>query len=367
MGIDRIREHMNLERCFEEFTRRDWETVTDGDPVRFAMIGCGWWTRAEAIPAVEESDLCETTVVVSSTEEKAERTADLADSIEHALTYEAFHDGATADAYDAVYICTPNGLHLPYVETAARLGKAILCEKPMEATVERARRIVEICEEEGSTLMIAYRMQTEPAVRRARELVADGFIGDPVHVHGDMSQPLLEVIPNPDQWRLDPDLSGGATVMDLGVYPLNTTRFILDADPVRVQATTLSVHEAFADVPDEHAAFQIEFPENVLASCTASQNASQASHLRITGTDGTISLEPIFYNRQDRAMTLSRDGTTVDVDFEQVNQMTEEFDYFADRVLANERPHPDGRHGLVDMRTMAAIYEAAERGESVPI
>lgn len=356
---------MDLERYVTEFTERDWQTDTEGDPVRFAMIGCGWWTREEAIPAVEESDRCETSIVVSGTKAKAERTAKLADGIERGLTYEEFHDGRAADAYDAVYICTPNGLHLQYVETAARLGKAILCEKPMEATIERAERIVDICERENVTLMIAYRMQTEPAVRRARELVVDGFVGDPVHVHSDMSQPLLEVIPDPDQWRLDPDLSGGATVMDIGLYPLNTTRFVLDADPMRVQATTLSVSKAFANVPDEHAAFQLEFPENVLASCTASQNAFRTSNLTIIGTAGRITVEPAFYPRQDRGLVLSRAGTTVDIDFEQVNQMTEEFDYFADCVRSNRQPHPDGNHGLVDMRVMAAIYEAAERGEMV--
>jgi xylose dehydrogenase (NAD/NADP) len=47
--------------------------------------------------------------------------------------------------------------------------------------------------------------------------------------------------------------------------------------------------------------------------------------------------------------------------------MVEEFDYFADRVLRGERPHPDGEHGLFDMRALEAIYAAAERDEPVSI
>jgi xylose dehydrogenase (NAD/NADP) len=49
------------------------------------------------------------------------------------------------------------------------------------------------------------------------------------------------------------------------------------------------------------------------------------------------------------------------------DEMTEEFDYFADRVIRGEQPSPDGEHALVDMRTLAAIYEAAETGEEASV
>lgn len=70
--------------------------------------------------------------------------------------------------------------HLEYVETSVRLGKDALFEKPMAASVERASRMVDLCDENDVTLIIAYRMQTEPTVRRAKELVQDGVIGDPI-------------------------------------------------------------------------------------------------------------------------------------------------------------------------------------------
>ncbi len=345
-----------------DFTNRDWQTSDPAGTVRFAMIGIGWWTRAEAIPAVEASDFCETTVVVSGDRSKAEATADLADSIEHGITYDEFHDGVAADTYDAVYIVTPNALHLPFVETAADLGKDVLCEKPMEANLERARELLEIATRESIEVMIAYRMQTEPAVRRAREFIRDGVIGRPVHVHGNMSQRLLqEVVPDPDQWRLDPEMSGGATVMDIGLYPINTTRFVLDADPTAVQGSLSYETEAFADVKDEHAAFTLQFPDGVFATCTASQNAYQSSHLRITGTKGEVEIDPAFFNRQDRGFRLSVGDERYDIGFEQVNQMTEEFDYFAHCLLTGNSPHPDADHGFTDMQIMDAIYRAAEQ------
>ena len=349
---------------FDEFTRRDWQTA-EGGTVRYALVGLGWWTIDEAILAIRESEFCETTVLASSSTEKAETVADEQD-VAHAISYDDFHDGAAEDAYDAVYVATPNATHLEFVETAADLGKAVLCEKPMEATVERAERLVDACADADVPLMVGYRMQTEPAIRRARELVREGFVGDPRIVHGNNSQRLLEMIPDPDQWRLDPDVSGyGTSVMDIGIYPLNTARFVLDADPVAVQARMDSTHEAFSDVPDEVSAFTVEYDDGTYATCTASQNAFGDSNLRVVGTEGKLSFQPAYH--METELAVSRAETTADFSTPEVNQMTEIFDYSADRVLTGAEIHPDGEHGLLDMKAIRAIHEAAESGAVVDV
>jgi len=357
---------MHVETLLADFTERDWQTVTEVDPVRFAMIGLGWWTREEAMPAVVESDFCTTTVGVSGSADKAERIARESETVEHGITYEEFHDGTATDAYDAVYICTPNATHPEYVETAADLGKDVLCEKPMAATTDGARQIVEACDDAGVTCMIAYRMQAEPAVRRARDLIEAGLIGDPIQVHGHMSDCVPDLIPDSDQWRLDPELSGGATLIDIGLYPLNTTRFLLDRDPVGVYAATDADHEWFAGL-DEHVSFQVEFDGGVFATCTVSHNAYTASHLKVLGSEGELTVEPVFFPWDDRELTVRHGGSTSTVRFEQRNQMTEEFDYFAHCLRTETSPLPDGRHGLVDIETVEAMYESAERGERIEL
>ncbi|NHN60726.1 MULTISPECIES: D-xylose 1-dehydrogenase Gfo6 [Halorussus] len=355
--------------------RRDWEELAEGT-LRIAMVGLGWWTREQAIPAVRDSKFCETTVAVSSSTEKAESVADEAETgtIDTALTYDEFVDGAATDAYDAAYVCTPNAYHLPYVEAAADHGKAVLCEKPVEATVDRAEELVSAVEDADVPLMVAYRMQTDPQVRRMRELIREGAVGDPVAVHGHMGQQMLDVVSgDPDQWRLDPDLAGyGATVMDLGIYPLNTARFVLDADPTSVTAQMHSEDEAFRKVPDQHATFTIQFDDGTYAACTASQHAHLSGHFRVVGTDGELVLQPSFLGQTPQTLTLRQpDGREVEIDDGRRDlmgdEMTEEFDYFADRVLREVPPSPDGEHALVDMRALGAIYEAAETGETVAV
>lgn len=352
---------MQLESILDRGCERDWQTVTtaDTEPVRFAVIGIGWFTRERVFPALVESEFCEPTVIVTSTAEKAERVATTVEGAEHGITYDQFHEGEAADAYDAVYICTPNALHLPYVRTAAAYDKAVLCEKPMERDSDRAREMIDVCEKHSVPLMIAYRMHTEPAVRRMREIVDAGLIGEPVEAYGTMTQRLLERInADPDQWRLDEELAGGGALFDIGLYPLNTTRFVLGKDPVAVTGRTRSTHDAFDDV-DETVSCTVEFPGEVYATCTASHNARQSSTLRITGTEGQVAVEPAFFQDQQRTLHVSRGDGRLSVSLEKVDQMREEFDYFADRIRTGEPILSDGNHGLVDIQVMETIYESA--------
>ncbi|MGB9933865.1 D-xylose 1-dehydrogenase Gfo6 [Haloarcula amylolytica] len=356
-----------MKEWIDTYEERDWQTTTDGT-VRYALLGLGWWTIDLALPAIQDSDLGDVTTFVSSSTQKAERLAN-ENGVDNGISYEEFHEGKAADAYDAIYIGTPNAFHLEYAETAAELDKAILCEKPMESTVERAREMVETCEDADVPLMIAYRMQTDPAVRRAKELIEDGFIGEPVSVYGNNSQPLLEMNPNTDQWRLDPDLSGyGTSVMDLGIYSINTTRFLLDREPQVVQSQMSSHADAFEDVPDERSGALLALEGGVKMVTTDSQNAHDDTQLKITGTDGQIELRPAFHGKAK--LHLSRNETTVTVEhesFDAEDEMREEFDYFADRVLTGAEIAPDGRHGLQDMRIIRAIHEAAESGDVVEL
>jgi len=356
-----------MREWIDSFDGRDWQ-ASAGGTVRFALIGLGWWTTEFALPAIEASEFCETTVLVSSSREKAGRVAQ-AHNVAHGISYEDFHDGAASDAHDAVYICTPNALHLPYAETAADLEKAVLCEKPMEASVERAEQLVAACESADVPLMIAYRMQTDPAVRRARELIDDGLLGEPVSVYGNNSQPLLDIIPDEDQWRLDGGLAGyGSSVMDVGIYSINTTRFLLGEDPIAVQARSSSHHEAFADVPDERSGSLLAFDDGLTMVSTSSQNAQEDTQLKITGTDGQIELRPAFHGQC--TLHISRGEATVTVEhdgFDAQREMREQFDYFADRILTDVPIYPNGEHGLEDMRIISAIYRAAETGDVVEL
>jgi xylose dehydrogenase (NAD/NADP) len=353
-----------MDASFEcvNMSERDWQEVTQtDDPVRLAMVGLGWWTVEKAIPAAKECELCTVAAVVSSSTEKAESVA--ADTeIDIALTYDDFQSGEASGQHDAVYVATPNHTHLEYAEAAAKHGKHVLCEKPMEVSSDRARQMERVCDEYGVTLMVGYRMQTEPIVRRTRELLAADIVGDITQIHSHISIRLLEINPDENQWKLDPEAGGGATFGN-GIYPINTTRFLLNEDPLAVQATTWSPDEPFADV-DEHASFQLRYPGGIVASCTASHNTYDVSHLRILGTAGEVILEPIYHPWEPRTIRIDSEDVQASVTVEDVNQMVEEFEYFAHCLLTGAEPAATGEHGRQDIRIIEAVHKAAASGET---
>lgn len=352
---------MTLTDLLERPTEPPWTPTGEGT-LRFAIVGVGWWAKEYALPALVDGENTRPTVLVTSAPEKVAGLTETYPTVEHAISYEAFADGVAADAYDAAYVCTPNGTHLEHVRTAAEQGTAVICEKPMEASVERAEAMVETVERKGTSLMIAYRMQTDPTVRRLRGLVRDGVFGDPVAVQSHMSQPMLEFFGD-GGWRLDTDLAGrGVSVTDLGVYPINTARFLLDADPVSVTADGGSEHEAFEAVPDEHASFELAMDDGTRVACSVSQNAQLSGWCNLVGTEGAFELSPAFYGNDEQSLKLSVGEEVHRIAYTPPDQMREEFVHFADRVLSGEPIAADGSHGLVDMRTIDAVYDAIESG-----
>ncbi|WP_222920160.1 D-xylose 1-dehydrogenase Gfo6 [Natrinema sp. SYSU A 869] len=350
---------MALEDAFANFMRRDWERESVTETVRLAVIGIGGFARQRALPAIAEGSYCETTVLVTSSPDRATDVAETYD-IPHVIDYDEFLAGEQTDAYDGIYIATPNAYHGQYATAAAEFGKHVLCEKPLEITAERARGVVDACADAGVTLMTAYRLQTEPTVRRTRELVREGVIGDVVQVHGGFSHPLLEHA-SLDTWRLDPDLAGGGTLVDLGIYPLNTTRFLLGCEPTGVYATTHSSGEPF-DAVEEQIAFQLEFETGATASCTASLDAHARSALELVGTQGMIDIESPFGGVVPQEMVVESKDVRMEYTGPPVDEVCEEFDYFGYCVLTGTDPEPDGEDGLADLQAIEAAYESAETG-----
>ena len=352
---------MDIASALDGFEHRDWDTDPDGE-VRMAVVGLGNYGRNVSVPAIEAGDYCTFTVGVSGTPETRRAVAD--EYGVRTVDYEAYADGAAVEGYDAVYVATPNSLHLPHVEAAATHGKGVICEKPLEVTVERAEQAVEVCADAGVSLMTAYRMQTDPVVRRLREAIGAGEFGIITRAFGEFSYNVLGGSRGPDQWRLDADLAGGGALMDVGVYPLNTTRFLLDTDPVAVQGVTR--RSAPIEVVDEHVDFQVVFPE-AAGNFAATLTGHPSAVLELHGTDGLFRLRDAFQPRRERTLVVETDtGRAV---FEDIgrDETREEFDYFAHCLLTDRRPEPNGQDGLVDVEAMLAVYESARSGERVTL
>ncbi|GBF05080.1 glucose-fructose oxidoreductase [Deinococcus aerius] len=330
--------------------------------VGYAIVGIGELSAGELIPAARTSEHAYVAALVTSEPEKGRafaRAYDLTD--DDVYTYDRFEDLKDREDVEAVYIVLPNSLHREYVERAARMGKHVLCEKPLSVNAAEAQAMVDACREAGVLLMTAYRCQYTPHHWAARDAVQGGKLGRVKlldSIHG-------QVEDDPEAWRLKRDLAGGGPLPDVGIYCLNTIRFVLGQEPEWVFATLHQPggDERFREV-EESVSFMLGFPGGVVANCLTSYGTQKTATLRVLGEGGTVLMDPAF-TYQGLSLTISDGQGDFQPKLPDEDQFGLEMDHFARCIRGGKTPWTPGEEGVQDHRIMDAIYESARSGQVV--
>src|SRR5947209_498806 len=183
----------------------------------FALLGLGSLSTNQIAPALQKTKLCRLVGIVTGTPAKEKIWAakyDLAQK--NIYNYENFDKIIDNPDIDVVYVVTPNARHAEFVARAARAGKHVLCEKPMEVSVKKCEEMIAACKKAKCHLAIGYRCQFTPYHLEMRRLAQDKVFGD---------LKLIEAsfgfrIGDPNQSRLKHALAGGGAQMEVGVYAL---------------------------------------------------------------------------------------------------------------------------------------------------
>lgn len=343
--------------------------------IGYAIVGLGHLSLAQILPAIVQSKRSKVVALVSGDRKKAERIAAMYDVPTLGLySYENFDDIKSNPHIHAVYIVLPNSMHLEYTIRAARAGKHVLCEKPMATAPEEAAQMIRACEDAKVHLMIAYRIQYEPRTREAMHWFRKKSLGAAKIL--DMSNIQNQSKSNVDQWRHKKSLAGGGALPDIGLYCINTARYLCGEEPIEVGATQYSTpgDARFKDV-EEAVAFWMKFPSGLLANCVTSYGAFGSKRWRANFEKGFAEMDPAFpYSglklKRSRQAT---DLVELHVEEEEVfqapdkNQFIAEVDHFAECITHNRKPWTPGEEGLQDQRIMKAIYESAATSRPVKL
>jgi predicted dehydrogenase len=273
-------------------------------------------------------------------------------------TYETFDHIRENPAIDAVYIALPNSMHCEYTVRAAQAGKHVFCEKPMAISSAECRRMIDACRQANVKLMIGYRIHFDPVFLHVRELVQSGALGQVQAI-----QAGYYGMKEKQQWRLQRALAGGGSLMDLGVYPLNTIRWFTGEEAIDYRAfvATREQGERFAEV-EQSIEWMMKFPSGILASAGSSYGQSGPKYMQINGDKGQVHIEPAF---SYGSVTYTYKGTTLNGDVSgsgsvtNPDQFVAEVNHFTDCILHNRRPATPGEEGLADLLAIEAIYKAA--------
>lgn len=154
-------------------------------------------------------------------------------------------EAARADGIDAVSIVTPNHLHGPIAEAFLAFDISVICDKPMTATLAQAKSLLAAAEASNGHFFLTHNYTGYPMVRQARQMVAEGALGNIRIIEVNYLQDWLSEAPAEDnkqaKWRTDPAQSGGGAIGDIGTHAYNLACFVSGKRAASISAT-LSAH-----------------------------------------------------------------------------------------------------------------------------
>ncbi len=333
--------------------------------VGFAVAGLGYFAEHVILPAFRHSRKARLVALVSGEERKARRVARKFGASDF-YTYADYPLCLAHPQVEAVYIASHNAGHPDLTLRAAAASRHVLCEKPMANTVEECQQMIEACRIKTVRLMIAYRKYFDPASLALKKLVTGGRLGRLRFIHSAFTF-FLPARAGARNWHLDRKLAGGGALVDVGVYCVNTARWLLGKEPVEATGYAWSLDpERYREV-EESLAFRLNFPDGLVMQATASFGAAQASFLHIHGEKGWAALDPAFTYDEERRLFGKIGGRWFEKKFKVLDEVALELDAFAECVRRGREPEPNGTEGLRDVAVMQAIYRAAREGRTVPV
>lgn len=262
---------------------------------------------------------------------------------------------------DAVYVITPNALHHDQVIRVAKAGKHVICEKPMAINAKEGQEMVDACRKANVQLLVGYRMHFEPKTLEIIRMRNAGEFGKILFFQG-LSGFRSG---NPTQWRLNKQLSGGGSLMDIGIYSINGSRYMVGEDPVWVTAEeTKTKPDIFKEGVDETIQFQLGFPGGAVASCLSTYNMNNLDRFFLNGERGFAELLPATGYGPIQGRTNKGELTQP-----HMTHQTVQMDEMAAIIFDGKQPvvPVDGNEAVKDLKIIDAIYLATKTGKKVEL
>jgi predicted dehydrogenase len=332
------------------------KTRTKSAPLRFAVVGLGHIAQAAILPAFKHArPHVELAAFVSDTPAKL-RQLGKRYGVKLLSSYAQADELFASGAIDAVYIALPNTLHAEWTIRAANAGLAVLCEKPLAATVFDCERMIDSCARNGVQLMTAYRLHFERCNLEVAELVRRRRLGEPRFFNSQFSMQVKK-----GNIRTRGDLAGGPE-WDIGIYCINAARMVFADEPTEAWATATRTQDPrFDEVPESvHAV--LRFPGERLANLICSFGAADRARYEVVGTKGSVSVDPAFEYAGTLGYELRVGEKRKKKAFAKSDQFAPELIHFAKSLKAGRTPEPSGKEGLIDVAIIEAIHRSIRTG-----
>lgn len=206
--------------------------------MKFAIIGCGVIAHSHA-KALAEIEGAELYAVCDIIEDKADRFKEEYGAVK---VYYSSADTVADPEVDVVIVCVPSGTHGEICIEAAKAGKHIVCEKPLEINPERIDEIIRVVEETGVKMQCIFQRRLMPVAQAAREAIKAGKLGRICLAHADLKYYRDQAYYNSAGWRGTWEQDGGGALMNQGVHGVDLILWMIgdELESLYGQARTLA-------------------------------------------------------------------------------------------------------------------------------
>ncbi|HET6883793.1 MAG TPA: Gfo/Idh/MocA family oxidoreductase [Pirellulales bacterium] len=344
--------------------------------VGFGIIGCGMIARfhARAIADVRGAKLV---ACYNRTSEKAEKFA-----AEHGCR--AYHDldQLLADqAVDVVAIATASGAHKEPATAAARAGKHVLVEKPLEITLKRCDQIIDACDQAGVRLATIFPSRFHDSSQELKRAVEAGRFGRLTLGDAYVKWYRTQAYYDSGAWRGTWQLDGGGALMNQAIHSVDLLQWLMGpVAEIRAHAATLG-HERIA--VEDTAVASLRFKNGALGTIEATTAAwpGYLKRIELHGSQGSAMIEEEDivkwdFAKKDRrdaavkrqmARTKSGGGGAADPAAIGHQAHAKQFRDFVEAIQEDRAPLIDGREGRRAIEIILGIYKAAESGKPVKL
>lgn len=333
-----------------------------GRKLNVALCGLGRYANVLK-QGLAASQYCHLAGVVTGTPAKATQwKKDYTIPDKNIYSYQSFDQIKNNSDIDLVYITLPNGMHKEYTIRAAKAGKHVIVEKPMAFTEKDCQEMIAACQKAGVQLAVGYRLHYEPHHIEIKRLGQEKVFGQVRIIDASLGYRLAGI--SPDDWHLKRAIAGGGPLMNLGVYCVQSSRYVLGEEPTAVTAQfgPVTMPDLFKEV-EENITWQLYFPSGAI--CTSSSMSDcNIDRFFASADEGYFELSPALSYGPFQGKTSQ--GV---LNFPTINQQAALVDDIA-RHLLNNKPlpvHISGEEGRKDMKILEGIYRAATTGRKIDL
>jgi UDP-N-acetyl-2-amino-2-deoxyglucuronate dehydrogenase len=252
----------------------------------FGIVGCGVIapTHVRAIEALPRTRL------IGVTDLDPAKAAELADR-EQVTAFAELSAMLADPAVDIISVCVPSGLHAEIGIEAAKAGKHLIVEKPIDVTLDAADRLVAAVDAAGVTMTVISQHRFSPGHQHLRHLVVSGALGRPVLGEAIVKWYRSQGYYDSAAWRGTWALDGGGAVMNQGVHYVDLLRWIMG--PVSSITAVCSTQAHTGIEVEDVALATVHFASGAVGLIEASTAIFPgfAARLEVTGTLGTVVVE----------------------------------------------------------------------------